>query len=883
MNSRTVVAKLGDEACQVVQVAKSSQSAIPPIFSLFSPTRVDTTGGPRNKTNKAKRVNIAFPSPLHAFTPALLSFHSSPLRRLAVDNESRDFHADAADLYQEAAIRGHLSAMVALGRHLIGLDDLTSVGWFRAAAERGHPTAWTELGHMYARGYGVERSNPHAVMCWQRGATLGDSAARSCLGLSYIQGFGVEKDADRGVAIVKEIADSGDVISMRNLAWVYRTGRGVPKDFAAADYWDNRAAQTAQNENSANSASTKSSQPQLHPPTPKSTAQSSHPSESLIPDNKSDQHPPDDSKPEIPEPSSVEPRDLMLDDGNHPDTTHEKNSPAAHVDQGDTEAEVEEAPIESTSSFTPTESFIQGTNIPPKTPTAAPHDGESEAKNNTPSSSTRSAQPGLTYLKLVPISQPEETTYLATETTENSAVDSEHPVIAVVKETSEGPPSCSVSMASIGRKISGHSTHSSHFAPDNRSPMSPRSRQSITQIEMPRKGSFWNNNPGNAIGGLEVVDNALTKIQSSSRRSSLDRNAFPIPHTKVSETYPSDNKKVLEGAKFPVQHVEERDVPQGEKNGDSIKSKSRESEAVEEEIDDETKVKKTPSALDIARSTIKRHSVGNETEVPAEKPTKIVATSSSRQPVQNLIAHIEGKEKAKKEGKPSSPPPPPPPMATRPQPPPDLTPATELDVTSSSSPVDERVITPPPVTIPVSPPTPPAPTTQSAQEITPAASSRAVEPKSNEDLEAGFMAEIKSAVSNYPEFPSDSQSRRPVYEFLDAVQRLRADDKAEGEFLVRHRAWDLVVISLFAQTHDVAIQELALHSFIRLLRFIPDDAKEAAVLRSCRDSLLGAGLGHLKLPPGIDEAAPGSIQSVLFAMKMYPNGMQSCQRDLLRW
>lgn len=83
------------------------------------------------------------------------------------------------DHYQEATIHGETSAMVEMGRDPIGVDDETSVGWFRATAERGDPTAWTELGHMYACGYWVERSNPHAVMCWQRGATLVDSDATS--------------------------------------------------------------------------------------------------------------------------------------------------------------------------------------------------------------------------------------------------------------------------------------------------------------------------------------------------------------------------------------------------------------------------------------------------------------------------------------------------------------------------------------------------------------------------------------------------------------------------------------------------------------------------------------------------------------------------------
>ncbi len=819
----------------------------------------------------------------------------------AVDNEARDNHADAADLYQEAAIRGHLSAMVALGRHLIGLDDRTSVGWFRAAAERGHPTAWTELGHMYARGYGVERSNPHAVMCWQRGATLGDNAARSCLGLSYIQGFGVERDVDRGISIVKEIADSGDVISMRNLAWVYRTGRGVPKDLEQADYWDSRAAEAA-------SSSDVTSQPQLHPPTAamslsektrKSSAQTQaaetgkgegvtslgdeEGETSKLDDGVA--HADDDVDPSADKPSAEvasttpygedERHDSELGDEpipTRPETLLEEALERQHV-----------GVIDSSSSRQLSEQVVKDTQ---QTKPTSPAEAVSPRKQ---------IQPGVTYLKLVPISSSQETTYIATETTEGASDESAHPVIAVVKDSTEGSGTVS-STDNFARRGSLHATPDSslvghHSVEDRETP-----KRSVAQVSLPRKGSFWGSAPGQTSGtasGLEIVETALTKIQSTSSKSSLGRSSFTIPHIKVNEVYPPHSPTELESPSFAVQHVEERpvlrpapeivvkgtssftsDIPRRWSDTPTVENKvaaksedvEKEEEAVVESVLSASKevpaLEETPqpesqpepeeeqspepeealesdvttSALDYARRTIRRHSLTSPTTNGASTAVKaqpVAASSTHRQPVENLIPHFEQKQKEDDTPKPSVPPPPPPP------PPPPRPPSgiqTNLNVPSSPS-----------------VPAPPPPVVKTEREV------------------AGLMQEIKSSLSNYPKSPTEPDARQAVYNFVDAVQRLRAEDQEEGEFLVRRRAWDLVVVSMFAQPQDVVIQERSLHAFIRLLRFIPEDAKEAAVLRSCRESLDGAGYGEMRLPLGVADAEPGSLQSVLFAMKMYPS------------
>lgn len=161
---------------------------------------------------------------------------------LAKEYQRRARIQDAANLYLKAAMNGHLSAMVCYATHLIPTDERAAFVWFRAAAERGDPRAWYELGQLLARGRYFEVNAVDAARCWKRAAQMGDNTGKSALGLCYIRGFGVKQDLDKGVEIVKQVADvHNDVTAMKNLAWIFRYGKGVPKNIQEAEYWENRA------------------------------------------------------------------------------------------------------------------------------------------------------------------------------------------------------------------------------------------------------------------------------------------------------------------------------------------------------------------------------------------------------------------------------------------------------------------------------------------------------------------------------------------------------------------------------------------------------------------------------------------------------------------
>lgn len=180
-----------------------------------------------------------YPNPVSMDTPTETPHD---LFCLAKEYERRARLQDAANLYLKASMNGHLSAMVAYATHLVPTDERAAFVWFRAAAERGDPRAWYELGQLLARGRYFEVNAVDAARCWKRAAQMGDNTGKSALGLCYIRGFGVKQDLDKGVEIVKQVADvHNDVTAMKNLAWIFRYGKGVPKNLQEAEYWDDRA------------------------------------------------------------------------------------------------------------------------------------------------------------------------------------------------------------------------------------------------------------------------------------------------------------------------------------------------------------------------------------------------------------------------------------------------------------------------------------------------------------------------------------------------------------------------------------------------------------------------------------------------------------------
>jgi len=95
-------------------------------------------------------------------------------------------HAEALRLYQNAAQRGHVGAMFAVGAlygggHDIAVDRTRAARWFLAAAERGHGRAQLMLGRYYLNGTAGVRDPAEARRWLERAQSQGLEEAASYL------------------------------------------------------------------------------------------------------------------------------------------------------------------------------------------------------------------------------------------------------------------------------------------------------------------------------------------------------------------------------------------------------------------------------------------------------------------------------------------------------------------------------------------------------------------------------------------------------------------------------------------------------------------------------------------------------------------------------
>ena len=105
----------------------------------------------------------------------------------------------AADLFRDAAEKGHRAAQVSWGLKLIeGRDveqDLVAgESWLRRAAHAGDYEAAALVGDIYVRTGPLPPNYSEAAMWYRRAADAGHPAAARALGSLYLTGAGVSQD-----------------------------------------------------------------------------------------------------------------------------------------------------------------------------------------------------------------------------------------------------------------------------------------------------------------------------------------------------------------------------------------------------------------------------------------------------------------------------------------------------------------------------------------------------------------------------------------------------------------------------------------------------------------------------------------------------------------
>jgi TPR repeat protein len=114
---------------------------------------------------------------------------------------------------------------------------------YRLAAEQGVVTAMANLGRMFDRGRGVQRSTEEAARWYTAAAEANHAGAQGALGTLNELGAGVPVNLTEALRLYRLSAEKGDVHGMTSLAYLYAQGKGVARDFVEARRWYDAAAE----------------------------------------------------------------------------------------------------------------------------------------------------------------------------------------------------------------------------------------------------------------------------------------------------------------------------------------------------------------------------------------------------------------------------------------------------------------------------------------------------------------------------------------------------------------------------------------------------------------------------------------------------------------
>jgi hypothetical protein len=134
---------------------------------------------------------------------------------------------EGADLksLETAASAGDIQAQFVLASALANRAEagdtgaaVTSVGWYRRAAQQGHVDAQVALGVCYANGWGCEANPEQAAHWWATAAGQGSPDGHFYLAVAYSRGFGLDADDVEAARHCRIAAEMGHVQAQGQLA-----------------------------------------------------------------------------------------------------------------------------------------------------------------------------------------------------------------------------------------------------------------------------------------------------------------------------------------------------------------------------------------------------------------------------------------------------------------------------------------------------------------------------------------------------------------------------------------------------------------------------------------------------------------------------------------
>jgi TPR repeat protein len=130
------------------------------------------------------------------------------------------------DWYRRAAERGHAPAQTRLA-YLLDKSEANeeAAAWYRKAAEQDHWPAVHGLAELYATGEGVPRDDAEARELFERAARAGYTPSVRVLALAYEKGeLGLRPSYENAVTWLQAGVSAGDASSIERLARAYRLG-----------------------------------------------------------------------------------------------------------------------------------------------------------------------------------------------------------------------------------------------------------------------------------------------------------------------------------------------------------------------------------------------------------------------------------------------------------------------------------------------------------------------------------------------------------------------------------------------------------------------------------------------------------------------------------
>ena len=108
-------------------------------------------------------------------------------------------------------------------------------------ANEGKISAMYDVGNLYMRGRGVNRSMTKAAQWFQKAASTGHAFAQARLGILYFEGRGVKQNYPRALKLLNAAAKQNVPSAYYQLANMFELGTGVPQNLHQSIYWYKKA------------------------------------------------------------------------------------------------------------------------------------------------------------------------------------------------------------------------------------------------------------------------------------------------------------------------------------------------------------------------------------------------------------------------------------------------------------------------------------------------------------------------------------------------------------------------------------------------------------------------------------------------------------------